>query len=84
MPASTRNRSLCGLALIACSARVNRSPDELSALTITRRLSASIAATTLAIASGEVRDGGCPCTSIAGNFALGTGCTSVTSVERGR
>ena len=55
---------------MAWSARVRRSPDELSALTSTRRLSLSIAATTLAIDSAEASDGGWPCTSIAGKLRL--------------
>jgi len=61
----------------------SRSPDELSALTITRRFSLSISATTRSIDSVLVSEGGCPCMSIDGNFDLGTGCSAVTSVDRG-
>src|SRR4051812_23754470 len=84
IPANTRKRSLYGLALIACIARVSRSPDELSALTSTFKFSLSISDTTAAIDSAVVSDGGCPWMSIEGNFDFGTRCAAETSVDLGR
>jgi hypothetical protein len=84
MPVSTRKRSLCGVPAMRLSARVRFSPEALFALTITRTFSASSADTTPATASGDVSPRGCPWMSITGNFAFGTGCCGVTSVERGR
>lgn len=69
---------------MTASVLVRRAPDTFSATSITFRFSESITAVMRLIASGVVRLPGWPCTSMAGNLALGTRCSAVTSVERGR
>ena len=75
---------MCGLAAMASSVALRRAPVRLSALTSTLMLSASIAVTTRVMPSGDARLPGWPWMSMTGNFAFGTGCCSVTSVDVGR
>ena len=73
-------------AAIVSSVRCSRSPDMLSALTISRTLRLSSDADEAGEALGASRAApcGCPWKSIAGNFAFGTLCSAVTSVDFGR
>jgi hypothetical protein len=67
----------------ACTAWTSRSPDVPLALTRTRRLLASMPATTRAICVSAMPGGWWLWMSITGNFAFGTGCSTVLSVVRG-
>ena len=76
MPVSTRTRSFCGDAWSSASVRVSRSPEMLSAATISRTFRLSSDAIRLARPSADPSCRGWPWKSIAGNFAFGFRCAA--------